>query len=320
MNATSLRRTASRLLAPAAMALALMLTAATFAQSDAGWPRTFNNADGTTTVIPAQPKRVLSTAVSVTGTLLAIDAPVVASGGAANGNFFNQWASVAQERGVVAAWPAGAVDLEAAYAADPDLIVVSTSGADSALEQLAELQQIAPTIVVNYGSQTWQSLARQLSTALGTEQHAEQVLADFDMYVAEAKMKISVPAGKANIISFNGAGTDNPIAKVGGPHAEILTALGFTLEDPNPEWHTSPSQRADFVWAQFERLVDLTAETTFLLSRGQDQVAPFLEEPVLANMPSVKAGQVYGLGVNSFRIDYYSATEIVDMVVSLFGN
>ncbi|MDM9317674.1 Fe2+-enterobactin ABC transporter substrate-binding protein, partial [Escherichia coli] len=41
-----------------------------------GWPRTFHNADDTVTSIPQQPKRILSTAVSVTGTLLAIDAPL----------------------------------------------------------------------------------------------------------------------------------------------------------------------------------------------------------------------------------------------------
>ena len=45
------------------------------ATAAAEWPRVFENADGTTTEIPAQPERILSTAVSVTGTLLAIDAP-----------------------------------------------------------------------------------------------------------------------------------------------------------------------------------------------------------------------------------------------------
>jgi iron complex transport system substrate-binding protein len=33
----------------------------------------------------------------------------------------------------------------------------------------------------------------------------------------------------------------------------------------------------------------------------------------------VQNGQVYGLGENSFRIDYYSATEIVDGVLENFG-
>ncbi len=301
------------------LALALALVAIGSAQ-DAGWPRTFTNANGTTTVIPSRPQRILSTSVSVTGSLLAIDAPVVASGSAGNGTYFAQWAKVADERGVVNVWPAGAVDLEAAYAVEPDLIVVSTSGADSTIDQLAELQEIAPTIVVDYGGQTWQQLATQLATAIGSEAHAAEVIADFDAYVAAAKIRIHVPAGTANIISFNGAGTSNPIGRVVGPHAQLLTSLGFVIEDPDVAWHTQASLRNDFVWAEFERLTDLTSETTFLLRFGPDGVASFVAEPVLANMPSVKAGQVYGLGVNSFRIDYYSATEIVDGIVAEFGN
>lgn len=284
-----------------------------------GWPRSFTNADGTTTEIAAQPQRILSTSVTITGTLLAIDAPVVASGSAGNGRFFAQWAPVAEERGVTNAWPAGSVDIEAVHAAQPDLIVVSVTGADSALDQLAEFQAIAPTIVLNYGSQTWQELAGHLGDATGLEEAAAAKVAGFDAYVADAAAKITVPEGTADIISFNGAGQDNPIARAGGVHAALLQSLGFTVEDPNPEWHSQPNQRADFVWAPYEKLVDLTSATTFILSRDNEGAKAFLEDPVLANLPSVKAGQVYGLGANSFRIDFYSATEIVDGIVENFS-
>ena len=289
------------------------------AMAQEGWPRTFTNADGSTTEVPAQPQRILSTSVTVTGTLLAVDAPVVASGSAGNGNFFAQWAGLADERGVANAWPAGSVDIEAVYAAEPDLIIVSSSGADSALDQLAEFQAIAPTIVVNYGNQTWQELASQLGEATGLEEQVAAKVAAFDQYAADAAASIDVPAGTANIISFNGPGQDNPIARVGGVHAEVLESLGFTVEDPNPEWHSQANQRADFVWAPYEKLVDLTSETTFLLSRDDEGAKVFLEDPVLANVPSVKAGQVYGLGANSFRIDFFSATEIIDGIVAKFA-
>ena len=289
------------------------------AMAQEGWPRTFTNADGSTTEVSAQPQRILSTSVTVTGTLLAVDAPVVASGSAGNGNFFAQWAGLADERGVANAWPAGSVDIEAVYAAEPDLIIVSSSGADSALDQLAEFQAIAPTIVVNYGNQTWQELASQLGEATGLEEQVAAKVAAFDQYAADAAASIDVPAGTANIISFNGPGQDNPIARVGGVHAEVLESLGFTVEDPNPEWHSQANQRADFVWAPYEKLVDLTSETTFLLSRDDEGAKVFLEDPVLANVPSVKAGQVYGLGANSFRIDFFSATEIIDGIVAKFA-
>lgn len=71
--------------------LVLSLTVAVFlpasALADDGWPRRFDNADGTRTMLAAAPRRVLSTSVTVTGTLLAIEAPVIASAGNANGRF-----------------------------------------------------------------------------------------------------------------------------------------------------------------------------------------------------------------------------------------
>ncbi len=44
-----------------------------------------------------------------------------------------------------------------------------------------------------------------------------------------------------------------------------------------------------------------------------------LRDPVLANLPSVRAGQVYGLGRDAFRIDAYSAGQIIDTLLERFG-
>lgn len=290
------------------------------ATADAQWPRTFTNADGTTTEILEQPERIASTSVTVTGSLLAIEAPVVASGSAGNGNFFAQWDAIAQERGVQNLWSAGSVDLEALYGQEPDLIVVSVTGADSVLDQVADLNEIAPTIVVDYGGQTWQELATELGTATGLETQAEQTVTGFDEYVAQAKDQITIPDGSVNIVSFNGTGEDNPIARVGSAQASVLTGLGFTIEDPDIAWHTQAEPRADFVWATYENLSNLTAETTFILSQDDAGAQGFAQDPILANLPSVANEQVYGLGVNSFRIDLFSATEIVDTVAATFGN
>ena len=283
------------------------------------WPRTFENADGSTTEIPAAPQRVLSTAVSVTGTLLALDAPVVASGTSTGGAWFDQWADIADERDVDAIWEVGSFDLEAVIAADPDLIVVATSGRDALLDQVEALQDVAPTIVVDYGGQTWQDLADELGEATGREAEAADVEDTFDALVADVAAEITVPAGTANIISFNGAGQDNPIACKGGAQAKLLADLGFTIEDPDPSWHTQAQQREDFVWAPYENLTRLTSETTFILSADDASAQRFAEDPVMANVPSVRAGQVYGLGVNSFRMDPYSATEIVEGVRATFA-
>ncbi len=281
--------------------------------------RSFNNADGTTTQIPHQPTRILSTSVAITGTLLAIDAPVVASGSNAKHQYFAQWEEVAKARHVEDVWPAGGVNLEAAYAVKPDLIVVAISGNDSAMPQLAELQKIAPTIVLDYGDQTWQDLATELGRATGHEAQADARIAAFEEHVAQARDKIRPPAGKTNIISFNGAGMGNPIATRESAHGRLLGALGFDIEEPDPSWQTNPGQRKDFIWAPYEILSKLTAQTTFLLSVDASGTQKFTSDPVLANLPSVRAKQVHGLGKNSFRIDYYSATEIVDALTRTFA-
>ncbi|MBQ1784189.1 MAG: Fe2+-enterobactin ABC transporter substrate-binding protein [Gammaproteobacteria bacterium] len=284
------------------------------------WPRTFTNADGSQTVIADMPTRILSTSVTVTGTLLAIDAPVVASATAANGRYFAQWSEVAQERGVKKLWPAGSVDLELAYVLAPDLIVIASGGADSALAQRAELQQIAPTIVVDYGGQTWQSLAKLLGEASGLEQQTAQHLAAFDAYVAQSKAQIQPPSGLANIISYNGPGAPNPVATADGVHGQLLKALGFELEAPSPEWQAGTTATNDFVRSQYEHLTLLKAPTTFLLGVGEERAQAFLRDPMLVNLPAVKNRQVFGLGENSFRVDYFSARQIVDNIVRRFGS
>ena len=124
-------------------------------ESAVEFPYTFQNADGTTTEIPEQPQNIASTSVTVTGALLSFGAPVKASGAAANGKFFPQWADEAAKANVETLWSAGKVDLEAVIAADPDLIVVASTGADSAIDNLADFQDIAPTIVVDYGGESW---------------------------------------------------------------------------------------------------------------------------------------------------------------------
>ena len=325
-------RTRTRALTAASLALAaaLALTACTGTPSapassaapdaaSATWPRSFENADGSTTEIPAAPQRVLSTAVSVTGTLLALDAPVIASGTSTGGAWFDQWAGIAEEREVDPIWEVGSFDLEAVIAAEPDLIVVATSGRDALLDQVEALQEVAPTIVVDYGGQTWQDLADELGEATGREEAADEVEEVFDALVAEVADEIAVPSGTANIISFNGAGQDNPIARKGGAQAKLLADLGFTIEDPDPSWHTQAQQREDFVWAPYENLTLLTSETTFILSADDASAQRFADDPVMANVPSVRASQVYGLGVNSFRMDPYSATEIVEGVRTSFA-
>lgn len=303
----------------AQLLLAKLLCLAVLPVAAASWPVVHRNPDGSQVSIPAPPKRIVSASVTLTGSLLAIDAPVVASSLNGNRRFFDQWAQVAQARKVRRLWPLNAVDLEAVYLAKPDLIVVSASGADSALESVRELSQIAPTIVVDYATHNWQETTRQLGRATGLSERAEQRVAEFAEKTRSVAQAIRVPDGLTAIISYNGPGMINPVAMPQGSHGLLLSALGFRMESPDPHWHSGLDSADDFVKAQYEHLSTLKARTVFLLRQDEHDGAALLRDRVLARMPAVQTRQVYGLGKNSFRIDYYSANEIVDAIRRRFA-
>lgn len=298
------------------------------AVSEAGeageWPRIVTHELGTTE-IPSQPKNIVSTSLTMTGTLLAIDAPVTASAATTPGNgsddvgFFTQWSEVAHERGLEVLYPDLEIDIEAIIAADPDLIIVSTSGADSAAGSYQELQAIAPTVVYNYGDKTWQELAKQLGEATGLEQNAIDIAAAFDDRVAEVAADITVPAGTTNAIVYNGPEKETAFAKPGGSHGTLLGSLGFDVVGAPDEFDTSATARQDFAFLSLENTVSaLTGETIFIVSGAEDVKTLLTETTVLKNAPAVTSDAIYPLGASSFRIDYYSGSNIVDLVESNF--
>ncbi len=296
--------------------LSVSTSFATFA-SEGQWPRTFVNSDGTTTVIPHKPQKILSTTTTVTGTLVAIDAPVVASSVAGDGRFFAQWADIAKQRNIQELWSVGSVDTEMVYAVMPDLIVVSATGGDSVYDLVAELKVVAPVIIVDYGAQTWQELAVKLGYATGREAFVEQKITEFNEYINSVKLKL--PDTQANIISYNGPGIANAIAKVTGPHSELLHSLGIEIENAKDEWETFSDKRSDFARVHYETLTLLKAPMTFVIVSDDNKAKKVMNDPVLVNLPSVQKHQVYPLGPHSFRIDYYSSIEIVELLKKHFG-
>ena len=129
----------------------------------ADWPRQVTDSRGTHT-LEHKPQRIVSTSVTLTGSLLAIDAPVIASGATTPNNrigdaqgFLRQWSEVAKERKLSRLY-IGEPSAEAVAAQMPDLILVSATGGDSALALYDQLSTIAPTLIINYDDKSWQSL------------------------------------------------------------------------------------------------------------------------------------------------------------------
>ncbi|WBU62150.1 Fe2+-enterobactin ABC transporter substrate-binding protein [Paracoccus albus] len=300
--------------------IAVALPFALYAQ-DTGWPRDIAHDTGELTLEQA-PQRIVSTSPSLTGILLAIDAPLVATAATAVGpltddkGFFHQWAQAADAQGVAVLYPNLQFDIEALIGATPDLVVASSTGGDSGLDYMAELDALGiPAIALNYADQSWPEMARMLGRATGREQQAEEAIASFAAYSSDATARIAVPKGGASIVGYDIGGSWS-IGKSDSPQAEILTALGFTVEPLPENLRGAVTRSSDFDFISRENLsAAITGETVFLLAGDERDVAAFMADPVLANHPAVLSGRVYPLGKSSFRIDPYSGRQMIDTVL-----
>jgi iron complex transport system substrate-binding protein len=233
--------------------------------------------------------------------------------------FFSQWAKVADERGIEVLYSNLEFDIEAIIAAEPDLVVVSATGADSVLPQYAELvAQGIPTMVVNYSNQSWQDIAKQLGKAAGLEDEVAASVARFDDYAAKAAAEITAPGDPVTIVGYN-IGNSYSIGKQTSAQAQLLEALGFKVAGLPDALTKQVTRSSDFDFISHENLsAAVTGKSVFLLRGLNGDVHSFLSDPVLANLDAVKGSQVYSLGPTSFRIDYYSGIQMIDMVVPHF--
>ncbi|ERM01922.1 antibiotic ABC transporter substrate-binding protein [Brucella intermedia 229E] len=295
--------------------------------AEQAWPRTVKHEAGEL-VLKTKPVRIVSTTPSITGILLAMGAPLVATAATTpspltdNKGFFLQWAEVADERGgVEVLYPNLEFDMEAIIGGvEPDLLIASATGADSVVQHYSELEaQGIPTLVVNYSNQSWQEIATELGTALGgLEDETGATIARFDAKVAEVAATIMPPNEPVTIVGYN-IGNSYSVGRTSSPQSLLLQALGFKVDGLPDTVAKDVRRRSDFDFISHENLsAAITGKSIFLLRGSQNDVQALLEDPVLANLPAVRDHNVYPLGPSSFRIDYYSGLQMIEAVASNF--
>ncbi len=62
----------------------------------------------------------------------------------------------------------------------------------------------------------------------------------------------------------------------------------------------------------------LNGESLFLFAGDQKDADAIYANPLLAHLPAVQNKQVYALGTETFRLDYYSAMQVLDRLKALF--
>lgn len=299
--------------------LVLFLPLSAFADT-ADWPRTIHHQTGDL-VLHAPPQRIVSTSPSLTGILLAIDAPVIATAAAVTGpladenGFFKQWSQAAQARGVTPLYRDLAFDIESLILSDPDLVIVAATGGDSILPFLPELEALGyPVLVLDYSVNSWEDLARSLGQAADRDAEAEAVIQTFANHTAQARKKLAQVQGSVSIVSYNFFGTYG-VSKPQSAQAQVVREMGLTVTGIPAAMRGAVTRSREFDFISHENLpAAITGETIFLLAAGDQDIETFKSDPVLANLPAVQAGRVFSLGRSSFRVDYYSGLEMIDAV------
>ncbi len=292
----------------------------------ADWPRQITDSRGTHT-LDHKPERIVSTSVTLTGSLLAIDAPVVASGATTPNNrfaddqgFLRQWSDVAKARKLARLY-IGEPSAEAVAAQMPDLILISATGGDSALALYDQLSTIAPTLIINYDDKSWQSLLTQLGEITGQEKQAAVRIAEFDKQLATVKQQLTLPPQPVSALVYTAAAHSANLWTQDSAQGKLMEQLGFMLAPLPAGLQTSKSQgkRHDIIQLGGENLAaGLNGEALFLFAGDSKDADAIYANPLLAHLPAVQNKRVYALGTETFRLDYYSATLLLNRLAALF--
>lgn len=301
-------------------------------QSTAGanWPRTIQTDDGELT-LDAQPQRIVSTSTTLTGSLLAVGAPVVASaatvpnvpGLSDDKGFFSQWSKAAQDTGVEKLYENSSPNLEKVAEYDPDLIVVSKNSGDSVMDSVEQLRKLAPVLVIDYSGKSWQDVTRMVGEATGYETQAQEKIESFDARLESLKSEITVPEGTTSAFIVFGDGSGAAALTEQAPQVQILTALGFTMA-PIPDsvkGDTSMGKdRQDIVNLSLENIqAGLPGDNWIAVSADDAAKEQIKNDRAFNTSEAVKNGKVFTTPGETFRLDYYSANIMLDSLESSFG-
>lgn len=295
---------------------------ASASQHHDGWPRTLQTLKGPLT-LQKPPQRIVSTSVTISGTLLAINAPLIGSGAtsphsetADNQGFFSQWSQLAIERGVKPLYVTEP-NAEAIAATAPDLIVIAATGGDSALKLYGQLSAIAPTLVIDYGDKSWQQLAQQLGELTGHEADAQRIISQFEQRMLAVRQAIELPPQPVSALVYYEDGRGINLWTDASAQGQLLKALGFQLAALPHEIKTGTSQgkRQDIVQISGENMADsLNGKSLLLFSADERTVDKVIGNPFLSHLEPVRKNHVWAMGLDTFRLDYYSANNMLDSI------
>ncbi|MCA9879167.1 MAG: iron-siderophore ABC transporter substrate-binding protein [Thermomicrobiales bacterium] len=246
--------------------------------------RTLRHSAGETDV-PVNPQRIVALADPLVDAVLALGvtpAAVATFRGSGYRTYLEDWLEGVPEVGY-----ADSIDLEAVLAAEPDLILVDTYGAELSYDQLSK---IAPTVAFDAWTDT-RANQREVGLAIGKAEDAEARIAAYDETVATARGQLDAAVGDETVAFLRifqrelrlegGTGETGPM---------LFGELGLT-----PAGIVEPLMDT---WAEvlsLEMVPQIDADHLFVQPEidSDEYYEELLSSPLWQEVPAVRNGNVY---------------------------
>jgi iron complex transport system substrate-binding protein len=276
------------------------------------YPRTITHDKGTT-VLPAQPQRIVALDNSLVEAVVLLKRPLV--GGISSYRdlkgfppYLGEAVKTTEEVG-----PLASPDLEAIAALKPDLIVSATVRHEALYD---ELSKIAPTVFVKTTGPQWQANITTLGKVLGAEDVATTMLADYKERAKKVGDAINAKAGNPTIsmVRF----LDGPTRLM-----QKATFIGIILKDAGLARPKSQDVESFALEVGEEEIRQADGDYIFVTSFSGGKAAKerFERNPLWKQLAGVKAGNVHDVADEIWMtsVSVQGAELVLDDLAKTFG-
>ncbi|MBF6285635.1 ABC transporter substrate-binding protein [Nocardia cyriacigeorgica] len=279
--------------------------------------------------VPADPQRIVVLNGALAGYLYDLEAPVAAADprllgvNTRTGGFPAAWAEDAKAQGTVELPIGDNINLEFIANQRPDLIIGGGQGfpAQQSINAYDQLSAIAPTVLVPATTTDWADQLRLVAEVVGRPDKVDALITAYQDKVAKVKESVKAPAGAVAFVQSVKSGEPTlflPTAAL----PRLLAEVGFTIDDKVAEKAGNPAKPEAADWFHFSpellsTVVDAPVVFVVSLSGGRD-AAQLGQDPLYAQLPAFKSGNVFELPASSARPDYRSVMDTLDLIAERF--
>ncbi len=228
--------------------------------------RTVTDVTGAEIQVPADPQRVVPLSEPTLDAVLALGVtPIGTVTGRGQSSVPNYLADRAGSLPILGG--IGQPNFEAIGAAKPDLILVDGTSVNNNPPVVEALKQIAPVVYTGYAGGEWRTNFRNVAAALGKAEQGEQVIADYEKRVAEARTALQPVSDKTfSVVRWQGTAPALILKEL--PAGQALVDLGLKrppAQDTFGRGHSEP--------VSLENLQQIDADYMFFGTLGGSSVS-----------------------------------------------